>query len=156
MFYKEIENKGVEKIHIPYFPVLIPLFPSFYPMVDDDSLLIVAVISLIHRTSLICMFTPSSHHLSLRSSPLSLTTSISFSLSHFLSLFASFCISHSLSLCITLCSLSLCLPLSILFSLPPPFYPFLCSQITHKLTLKGFIIAYIKTYTNALRSRFNF
>ena len=112
-------------------------------MLQDDRSLIVAVISVIHIASLICLLFTQSSHMSrsslmypFRPAPLSslrLLTSLFF------------------------ISQSAC-PFSPLFShfhlfispaLHDPLPPSSCSLITHKLTLKASIIAYVKTHTNA-------
>lgn len=110
-------------------------------MLQDDRSLIVAVISVMHIASLICLlFTQSSHmSLSSRMSPcrpaplLSASPRFPFYLSircpfpHLLSHFHLF--------------------ISPAYMTPLPPSP--CSLITHKLTLKASIIAYVKTHTNA-------
>lgn len=118
------------------------LHPSFCHMLQDDRSLIVAVISVIHIASLICLLFTQSSHMSLSSlmSPFRPAPLLSPS-PHFL-----FYISQSAVPFLLFSPISIHLFHSLTW---PPLPPSSCSLITHKLTLKASIIAYVKTHTNA-------
>lgn len=108
---------------------------------QDCRSLIVAVISVIHIASLICPLFTQSSHMSLSSLMYPFRPAPLLSPSphlHFLSF-------KPLSLSPSFHSFP-----SIYFThLHDPLPPSSCSLITHKLTLKASIIAYVKTHTNA-------
>lgn len=115
--------------------------PPFCHMLQDGPSLIVAVISVIHIASLTCLLFTQSSHMSLSS------LMHPFLSAPFLSQSPHFPFSSLLSAVpfplVSTISMYLFHPLT----WGPPLYS--CSLITHKLTLKASIIAYVKTHTNA-------